>query len=106
MAVNPYVQPRRLKRCHRCGRRARTFAAMAGWNAVVENVVVEFGYTTGLHVGYITGLLCPSCQTPEEHAEAVINEATLDFAIINGQLIASPKGSADGRTHGSSTYDV
>ena len=63
----------------------RTLAAMAGWN-----VVVEFGY--------ITGLLCPSCQTPEENAEAAIHGATLDFAIINGRLSAVPKGSADGRT--------
>ena len=85
---------RRLKPCARCGRRARTLAAISGWN-----VVVEFGYNiTGLQIGYITGSLCPSCQTPEEHAEAVINGATLDFAIINGLLIASPKGSADGRT--------
>jgi hypothetical protein len=52
--------------------------AMAGWN-----VVVEFGY--------ITGLLCPRCQTPEEKAEAVIRGATLDFAIINGRLVGSPK---------------
>jgi hypothetical protein len=58
---------RRLKPCARCGA-ARTLAAISGWN-----VVVEFGYNiTGLRVGYITGLLCPSCQTPEEHAEAVI----------------------------------
>ena len=70
---------RRLKPCDRCGRRERSLAAMAGWNAVVE-------------FGYITGLLCPSCQTPEEKAEAVIHEATLDFAIISGRLVASPKG--------------
>ena len=76
---------RRLKPCARCGRRVRTLAAMAGWN-----VVVEFGY--------IAGLLCPSCQTPEETAESVIHEATLDFAVINGWLVAWPKGSADGRT--------
>jgi hypothetical protein len=76
---------RRPKRCDRCGRRGRTFAAMAGWNVVVKS-------------GYITGLHCPSCQTPEEHAEAAINEATLDFAVINGRLSAVPRGSADGRT--------
>lgn len=68
----------RLHPCARCGRRERTLVAMAGWN-----VVVEFGY--------ITGLLCPSCQTPEEKAEAVIRGATLDFAIIDGRLVGSPK---------------
>jgi hypothetical protein len=70
---------RRLKPCDRCGRRVRTLAAMAGWNVVVKS-------------GYITGLLCPSCQTPEENAEAATNEATLDFAVINGRLVGSPKG--------------
>lgn len=49
-----------LVRCSRCGRRMRS---AAGWNAV-------------FHLGYVTGYLCPDCQTPEENAEAVVNEAT------------------------------
>jgi hypothetical protein len=52
---------------------------MAGWTVVVKS-------------GYITGLLCPSCQTPEENADAAIHEATLDFAVINRRLVGSPKG--------------
>jgi hypothetical protein len=70
---------RRLKPCDRCGRRVRSLAAMAGWNFVVKS-------------GYLTGLLCPSCQTAEENAEAAIHEATLDFVVINGRLVARPKG--------------
>lgn len=26
--------------------------------------------------------ICPSCQTPEENAEAVINEATIDYSQV------------------------
>jgi len=36
--------------------------------------------------------LLSQLQTPEEKAEAAIHEATLDYAVINGRLVASPKG--------------
>lgn len=52
-------------RCERCGRRMRS---SAGWNMTLE-------------AGVIVGYLCPGCQTPEENAEAEINEATLDYAV-------------------------
>jgi hypothetical protein len=51
------------------------------WNIVVES-------------GYITGLICPDCQTAEENTEAEINAATLDYCgmLPDGRLIAQPKG--------------
>ncbi|MDC8973986.1 hypothetical protein [Mycobacterium marinum] len=54
---------------------------MDGWNVVVER-------------GYVTGLLCPNCQTPQENAEAAVNEATLDYTVIDGRLAGRPKGIA------------
>ena len=50
--------------CDRCGRRTRNHA---GWNAIFEQ-------------GRIVGHLCPNCQTPEENAEAAVNEATLAYS--------------------------
>lgn len=47
-------------RCDRCGRRCRR---MGDWNATVKR-------------GVVVGFLCPDCQTPEEKAEALVNEAT------------------------------
>lgn len=70
---------RRFRPCDRCGRRARSLNAMSNWNVVVER-------------GYVTGLLCPACQTPEENVEAAINEATLDYTLIGGRLAGRPKG--------------
>lgn len=61
---------RRFRPCDRCGRRARSLQAMTDWNVVLE-------------LGVIISLLCPDCQTPEENAEAAINEATLDYAVID-----------------------
>lgn len=54
---------------------------MRDWNVVVE-------------LGVITGLLCTDCQTVEENAEAAVNEATLDYAVIDGRLAGRPKGFA------------
>lgn len=69
----------RFRPCDRCGRRARSLAAMENWN-----VIAEFGL--------ITGLLCDRCQTPEEYAEAEIRAATLDYAVIGGRLAGRPTG--------------
>lgn len=55
---------RKVERCTRCRRRMRS---IAGWNAVFRR-------------GVAVGLLCPDCQTPEENAEAEINEAGLDYS--------------------------
>lgn len=49
--------------CTECG---RIWRGEADWNAVVEG-------------GKAVGVLCPKCQTPEENAEAEINEALLDY---------------------------
>ena len=53
-------------RCDRCGRRYRNPAAFVTdeWNATLRQ-------------GVVVGYLCPDCQTPEENAEAAIDEATL-----------------------------
>ena len=67
---------RRVHVCQRCGRRYR---GTGEWNVVVEN-------------GVITGVLCPGCQTPEENAEAVINEATLVYGRrSDGLLVCYPR---------------
>jgi hypothetical protein len=64
-------------RCNRCERRMRN---PADWNVVVSR-------------GVITGYLCPGCQTPEENAEAVINEATVEYVgvSVDGRLLGRPK---------------
>jgi hypothetical protein len=42
--------------------------------------------------GYVVGDLCGSCQTPDESAEAEINQATLDYAVTpDGRSVAKPK---------------
>lgn len=51
-------------KCNRCRRRMRR---EDGWNVVYD-------------MGVVTGHLCPDCQTPDENAEAVINESTLDYS--------------------------
>ncbi|WP_199700477.1 hypothetical protein [Galactobacter valiniphilus] len=53
--------------CTHCMRCRRKYRGRGEWNLVFAK-------------GYVTGALCPSCQTPEENAEAVINEATLDYS--------------------------
>lgn len=66
----------RLDHCARCEKKYR---GRGDWNATMRS-------------GRIVGLLCPSCQTPEENAEAAINEATLDYAIDPlGRSVARPK---------------
>ncbi|MCV7380265.1 hypothetical protein H7K38_16600 [Mycobacterium alsense] len=52
---------------------------MADWNVVVE-------------YGVVMGLLCPACQTPEENAEAAVNEATLDYFMVGDRIAGTPKG--------------
>lgn len=52
-------------RCERCGRRHR---GSNDWNVALKD-------------GIVVGFLCPACQTPQENAEAVINEATLDYGL-------------------------
>jgi len=51
-------------KCSRCGKRMRRGD---GWNMSFRR-------------GFLIGYLCPECQSPEENAEAEINEATLDYA--------------------------
>ncbi len=55
--------PRRLM-CKRCPATTDLHKPDARWNAVWDK-------------GYLTGFLCPDCQTPEENAEAEINAATM-----------------------------
>lgn len=53
-----------------------------GWNAVFRSGVVH-------------SYLCPACQTPEENAEAEINEATLNYSAGGvdwlGRVYAAPR---------------
>ncbi|MFC9769333.1 hypothetical protein [Rhodococcus jostii] len=63
-------------RCSRCRRRLRRDT---GWNVTMSG-------------GRPAGYLCPRCQTPDEHAEAEINEATTDYGVDrHGRLIGFPK---------------
>lgn len=67
----------KVLKCSRCGRRYRD---QSDWNSVVDDD------------GRITALVCSDCQTPLENAEAVINEATLDYGTDgSGRLLAKPK---------------
>ena len=68
----------KLRRCNRCGRRARSMAAVEEWNVTVS-------------LGVITEVICPACQTPLENLEAAINEATMDYGVLGGWLIGRPK---------------
>ncbi len=58
---------KRAIRCARCRRRYRNPHENDGWNATVKR-------------GVVIGYLCPDCQTPEENAEAAINEATTNYS--------------------------
>ncbi|UQE74703.1 hypothetical protein MYK68_18640 [Gordonia sp. PP30] len=71
----------KVYRCGRCQRRARR--TLTGWNVTMRG---------GRPVGY----LCPDCQTPDENAEAEINQATLTYlgAGADGRHRAVPKVSA------------
>lgn len=70
----------KINRCSRCNRRMRSGN---GWNVDVRG-------------GYVTGFICPGCQTPEENAEAVINEATTEYGGVDpyGRIIGRPKHDA------------
>lgn len=69
-------------RCDRCRRRYRGHGE---WNVIGRQ-------------GAIVGLLCPSCQTPEENAEAEINAATLDYVTGPDGLVRTfPKVLGNGR---------
>lgn len=67
--------------CSRCGRRFRETAPDAdGWNGTYIK-------------GVLVGAICPTCQTPEENAEAEINAATIEYrADAFGRLVGRPKG--------------
>lgn len=70
----------KVRRCERCGKRLRNLGAGDGWNVRAER-------------GVILGLICPGCQTAAENAEALINEATLDYGMDPyGRLVGRPKG--------------
>ena len=63
-------------RCQRCGRRYR---GRGDWNCTVSR-------------GVVVAALCPDCQTPEENAEAAINEAMLDYGHdAEGRVRGRPK---------------
>ncbi len=51
-------------RCDRCRRRLRS---PEGWNTIFSR-------------GRLVGFLCPTCQTPEENAEAEVNLALYDYS--------------------------
>jgi len=67
-------------RCSRCGLRdLYGRSAKQGWNTVLAS-------------GIITGFLCPSCQTPEENAEAEVNQAMLNYRVDSfGRIRAEAK---------------
>lgn len=73
----------RVIRCGRCTRRLRGNAD--AWNGVFR-------------AGTLVDVICPTCQTADENAEAAINDATLDYGITiqDGKLMhaAAPKGGA------------
>jgi hypothetical protein len=66
----------KVTRCTRCQRRCRN---PEGWNATLKQ-------------GVVVGYLCPDCQTPEENAQAEINEATLKYGRDSfGRVTVRPK---------------
>lgn len=75
------MSAREMVRCDRCRRTARSGrAARENWNAVTRR-------------GLLVGLICNGCQTVEEHTEAEINLATIDYgATPDGRLTGTPKG--------------
>lgn len=67
--------------CSRCRRKVK-FKRSTGWNVAMVQ-------------GVVAGFLCPACQTPEENAEAEINEATLTYKIdAFGRTVATLKGAS------------
>jgi len=69
-------QIRRQKKCYRCGKRYR---GKGLWNIETRG-------------NELVGILCPSCQTPEESLEAEVHQATLHYVTTDdGRLINLPK---------------
>lgn len=63
-------------RCRQCGEQYR---GSGDWNVIMTK-------------GVVTAALCPQCQTPEENAEAAINEATLTYGQDPlGRLTGAPR---------------
>jgi hypothetical protein len=62
--MEPAVMTAKAQKCYRCGKRYR---GHGNWN-------VDF--IAGLKVG----ILCPDCQTSEEHIAAEVNLATEDYS--------------------------
>lgn len=68
-----------VRRVIKCGRCSRRYRGHGDWNVTAKR-------------GVLLGFLCPSCQTPEENAEALINEGTLDyFTGTDGLIRSHPK---------------
>lgn len=64
--------------CSRCGRISRATKAKQ-WNVTMQQ-------------GRLIGYLCPDCQTPEENAEAEINDSITRYGMnAFGQVIGFPK---------------
>ncbi|WP_189819667.1 hypothetical protein [Streptomyces olivaceoviridis] len=60
------IQP--LGHCSRCTRACwKDGGDFRRWNGTMSR-------------GILVALICPDCQTPEEHIEAEVKEATLDYA--------------------------
>jgi hypothetical protein len=66
-APRRYVDQHGAEHTIRCTRCRKVCRELYGWNSTVE-------------AGVVVGFLCPTCQTPEENAEAEIHEATLEYA--------------------------
>lgn len=72
----------RAGRCSRCTRRIRK----------------DRGANMMMRQGILVGFICSRCQSPEESAEAAINDATLDYTPETdafGRLLARPKVALD-----------
>jgi len=72
------ITPNTVVTCMRC-RTGATARSSMNWNFVARR-------------GVIVGFLCSSCQTPEENAEAEINDSTLDYAVDSfGRVVGKTK---------------
>lgn len=66
----------KVMRCQQCGRRCRN---VHGWNVELLQGVPQW-------------VRCPSCQTPEQNAEAEINYALLRYEwTSDGRLLGTPR---------------
>lgn len=69
----------RIGRCSRCNKRIHK----------------DPGSNMTVRKGILVGFICSRCQTPDETAEAVINESTLDYSPGTdafGRMVARIKG--------------